>query len=246
MENRRRRRLLFDMAAFDPIPVPPAPTPWDRVIEDPDGLDDYETTFDTAAVGGIIIGIAGKNNANNPVDFTVTVNDVPVQVLSAGIPNRLSGAFTYMAAVESLPIGTHTIKIVSNGESSSGTAALRIIETDVMPPDWLGETKSFVNYGSANGIAIGLPGVEIGSTVLLMSAWASERAYPPTCLLRQSDGSYVPQSTVRDDLVRDLLTCGFFRSTTVTTSPYFSLRCANPAGNTSVTLVELRGVTILT
>ena len=65
---------------FFAAPNPPEPTPADRVIEDPDGLDNYETTFPTFVEGGVIIGIAGKNNANNEVDFTVLVDDEPVQV----------------------------------------------------------------------------------------------------------------------------------------------------------------------
>lgn len=240
--TRRRRKFFLDLLPYEP-PEPPAPTPDDRVIEDPDGIDDYETTFETVVEGGVIIGLSGKNNANNLLSFSVTVDDVPVQVLTEGMPNRESGAFTWCGAVEDLPIGIHTIKIKTNDGCSAGTAALRIIETDPMPVGWLGEVKSFVNVGSANGIAIGLPGTQVGSLIISQSAWNSARAYPPSCFLRVGT-EYVEQQTVRTDLVRDILTCGFFRTVTTTTSPYFSLRCANTAGNTSVSLVELRGITL--
>lgn len=242
---------LFNGGLFSTNPLfgdtapPPEPTPWDRQLPDPDGMDGYETTFPTAVIGGVLIGITGKINVPaTPLDFTVLVDDVPVEVVafSGGTQERTS--FCYIGCVEDLPIGTHTLKIVMNGGSSAGTAALRIVETDPMPVGWKGATNAAWGSGTSNGVAVGLTGSQIGSTILLMAAWNDYRAYPPSCSMRISADNYQPQQTVRVDLIRNTVSSGFFRATSINASPYFSLRAANPSNNWSVALAELRGVTI--
>lgn len=227
----------------DPIPPEPGvPTPADRVIEDPDGLDNYETVFNTVVPGGVVIGIAGKNNASIPVNFSVTVDNNPVEVLVFTSGNGANASFSYIAAVVNLAIGSHTIKVTPIGASSSGTAALRIIETDPMPVDWKGSAKGFSGAGTATGVAVRLENTTIGSTVISIAAWNDKRAYRPYCETYRVPR--VRQQTVRDDLIRDTVAVGFFRSTVEGNDIYLAFKSFLSAGNYTTAMAELRGVTL--
>lgn len=225
-------------------PEPPEPTAFDRIIPEANGLDDYETSFNTVVPGGIILGIVGKNNANVSVDFTVLIDDEPVTLLVRSSRVEPVTTFTYLAAVEDIPVGSHTIKITKNGTSSSGLAALRIIETEVMPNGWQGISNGYTTSpsGTAAGVAVSVNPVEIGSVVISLAGWNSNQAYPPSCATYTNPR--VPQQKVRDDLIEDQVTVGFFRS--VASYPNWSLvfNSANRACCYSVSMAELKGVVL--
>lgn len=225
-------------------PVPPEPTPFDRVIPELDGLDNYETTFDTVVIGGIIIGLVGKNNIAAAIDMTITVDDVEILTIVKGNNDSTDSTFTYFGAVEDLPIGTHTIKITCNNGYSAGSAALRIIETDPLPDNWLGSSSTYsVSSGfTASAVAIQILDAEPNNLILAMSVVPSATCYPPNCTLYSQP--YIDQEKVRDDLVGEV-TAGFFRSNTgIGGVRALRFSWPTPGRGYSACMVELRGVVL--
>lgn len=226
-------------------PEPPAPTAFDRIIPEVDGLDDYETTFETVVPGGVIIGIAGRNNSQVPVEFTVEIDNSPVQVLATSTRGLVNSGFTYIAAVEDLPIGEHTIKIVSSLPSSSGVAALRIVETDPLPNNWLGNVGQYTVSGtsSASGVVVGINDTTANSLVISITAWNDKNAFEPTAAQYTTPTGEITK--IREDLIDSKVAVGFWRSSTVIAGRY-NLRFygAQTAQYYSTCMVELKGVTL--
>lgn len=224
-------------------PVPPTPTPFDRIIPEPDGLDDYETEFETLVPGGIIIGICAKNNnLDTQVEIAVTIDDEPLFLTVQSQMYQKFRSYSCIAVLPDIAIGNHVIKIQTINGSSAGTAALRIIETDPMPEDWEGVQSSLSSNTTSPSFLLNMRNADIGSMILSAVCWDDATAYPPSAETYSSP--IVQFDKVRDNLIYDELAVGFFRFINDRTGLYCEYKGANRSSGFSGVSLELKGVTL--
>lgn len=224
-------------------PKPANPTAFDRIIPEVDGLDDYQTTFETVIEGGIIIGIAAKNNnINTQVEIELKVDGNVVDLVYNSQQYQKFRSYACIAVIPDIAIGSHTIEIKTVNGSSAGVAALRIIETEVMPDDWLGETSSLSSNSSSSSFLLNMRDSFIGSSIVSVACWDDMNAFPPSAETYSSP--IVQFGKVREDLIESQLAVGFFRFVNDRDGLYCEYKGANKSSGFSGVSLELRGVVL--